>query len=124
MTEEMTTIVNVDDQEAVILNARTSPDAPVAMSVRMSMSIPFVWREVVWDARWGLYRRRDKAGHRFVDGGVLSNFPIRLIAESDAEIAEIMGATDPTSAGNLGLLLDERIRVAGIGPSDTRRPRS
>ena len=52
------------------------------------MSIPFVWREIVWDPGWGTYRGRAKSGHTFVDGGVLSNFPIRLIAESDEEIAE------------------------------------
>jgi len=89
----------------------------------MSMSIPFVWREIVWDPGWGTYRGRAKSGHTFVDGGVLSNFPIRLIAESDEEIADIMGNVDPTGAGNLGFLLDEKIQVVGIGPSNTRRPR-
>jgi predicted acylesterase/phospholipase RssA len=114
---------DVDEEEMVVLNSRTAPDAPVALSVRMSMSIPFVWREIVWDAAWGAYRGRQKAGHKFVDGGVLSNFPLRLIAESDAEISDIMGKVDPTAAGNLGFLLDEKIPVAGLGPSDTRRPR-
>src|SRR6185295_14230265 len=114
---------DIDEQEMVVLNARTSPDIPVAMSVRMSMSIPFVWREITWDAKWGKYRGRDKAGHRFVDGGVLSNFPIRLIAESDPDIAAIMGAIDPTGAANLGLLLDEKVAVRGVTGSPTRVPR-
>jgi len=114
---------DVDDHEMVVLNARTAPNIPVAMSVRMSMSIPFVWREIVWDASWGTYRDKVKTGHRFVDGGVLSNFPIRLIADADPETAKIMGDVDPAAAGNLGFLLDEGIMVAGIGPSDTRRPR-
>ncbi|HSX81503.1 MAG TPA: patatin-like phospholipase family protein [Candidatus Saccharimonadia bacterium] len=114
---------DVDEEEMVVLNARTAPGIPVAISVRMSMSIPFVWREIVWDPGWGTYRGRAKSGHTFVDGGVLSNFPIRLIAESDEEIADIMGKVDPTGAGNLGFLLDEKIQVVGIGPSDTRRPR-
>jgi NTE family protein len=114
---------DVDEQEMVVLNARTAPTIPVAISVRMSMSIPFVWREIVWDQTWGTYRGKTKTGHIFVDGGVLSNFPLRLIAESDAEIADIMGHVDPTGAGNLGFLLDEKIQVAGLGPSDTRRPR-
>jgi len=114
---------DVDEKESVILNSRTAPDAPVAMSVRMSMSIPFVWREVIWEKSWGTYRGRDKTGHRFVDGGVLSNFPIRLVAETDPEILEIMGPTDPTAAGNLGFLLDEKIPVPGAGVSDARKPR-
>jgi predicted acylesterase/phospholipase RssA len=114
---------DVDEDEMVVLNSRTAPGVPVALSVRMSMSIPFVWREMIWDPAWGTYRGRDKAGHRFVDGGVLSNFPIRLVAESDAEITALMGDTDPNGAGTLGMLLDEKIQVSGAGASDTRRPR-
>ena len=114
---------DVDDKEMVVLNHRTAPGARVAMSVRMSMSIPFVWREVIWDAAWGSYRGRGKTGHRFVDGGVLSNFPIHLIADADAEVVAIMGTTDPNGAGNLGLLLDEDSPVPGEAISDTRRPR-
>jgi len=114
---------DVDEHERVVLNVRTAPNIPVAISVRMSMSIPFVWREIVWDARWGTYRDRVKTGHRFVDGGVLSNFPIQLIADSDVETARIMGDVDAGAAANLGLLLDENTPVPGIGPSDTRRPR-
>src|SRR5262249_6934582 len=55
---------DVDEHEMVVLNPRTAPDVPVALSVRMSMSIPFVWKEIVWNANWGKYRARDKAGHK------------------------------------------------------------
>jgi hypothetical protein len=54
-----------------------------------------------------------------VDGGVLSNFPIRLIAES---VPEIMGNTDPNGALNLGLLLDEQLAVPGINPAPPPLP--
>ncbi len=101
------------DMEMLVLNHRTAPDVPLAWAVRMSMSIPMVWREVVWDASWGTYRGRTKAGNVIVDGGVLSNFPIRLIAES---VPEIMGDTDPDGALNLGLLLDETLAVPGVPP--------
>jgi NTE family protein len=114
---------DVTDQEMVVLNSRTAPDCPVAESVRMSMSIPFVWREMIWDKDWGLYRSRSKADHMFVDGGVLSNFPLALVVERDPEVIEIMGTTDPDAAGTIGLLLDESMPVAGAGGSDTRRPR-
>ncbi|HEY7390405.1 MAG TPA: patatin-like phospholipase family protein [Bryobacteraceae bacterium] len=99
------------DMEMVVLNHRTAPGVPLAWAVRMSMSIPMVWREVVWDASWGPYCGRSKTGNVFVDGGVLSNFPIRLIAES---VPEIMGNTDPNGALNLGLLLDETLGVPGV----------
>jgi NTE family protein len=99
------------DMEMLVLNHRTAPDVPVVWAVRMSMSIPLVWREVIWDASWGLYRERTKTGNIVVDGGVLSNFPIRLISES---VPEIMGDTDPNGALNLGLLLDETLPVPGV----------
>jgi len=101
------------DMEMLVLNHRTAPDVPIAWAVRMSMSIPMVWREVVWQDSWGLYRNRSKTGNVIVDGGVLSNFPIRLIDES---VPEIMGDTDPNGALNLGLLLDETLPVPGIPP--------
>lgn len=102
------------DMEMLVLNHRTAPEVPVVWAVRMSMSIPMVWREVVWQASWGSYMGRSKTGNTIVDGGVLSNFPIRLIAES---VPEIMGDTDPNGALNLGLLLDEQLPVPGISPS-------
>lgn len=110
--------------EMVVLNERTAPDCPVAYSVRMSMSIPFVWREMMWQPEWGLYRGGSKNGHTFVDGGVLSNFPLALVTMSGPETTAIMGDTDPNGAGTLGLFLDQSLPVAGIGTvSETQRPR-
>jgi NTE family protein len=105
---------DTSDIEMLVLNHRTAPGVPIAWAVRMSMSIPQVWREVVWQDSWGPYRDRRKTGNLIVDGGVLSNFPIRLIAES---VPEIMGDTDPTAALNLGLLLDEQLVVPGVNPN-------
>jgi NTE family protein len=111
------------DNEMLILNHRTAPDLPVAWGVRMSMSIPFVWREVPWQRVWGTYRGDDKQieagkGNVIVDGGVLSNFPLRFIASEpahDEEVREVMGDTTAGDAGNLGLLIDETIAVPGSG---------
>ena len=123
---------DVTDKEMVVLNARTAPNVPVAESVRMSMSIPFVWREMIWQEEWGTYHllgadgkitERTKVGNIFVDGGVLSNFPLRLIAEADDDVVAVMGKTDPNGAGNLGLFLDAQIPVPGAENSDTRVPR-
>ena len=98
------------DMEMLVLNHRTAPDVPVAWAVRMS----FVWREVVWRDAWGTYQGRRKTGNIFVDGGVLSNFPVRLIAEP---APDIMGDTDPNGALNLGLLLDETLAIPGTDPA-------
>ena len=107
------------EMEMLVLNQRTAPNVPIAWAVRMSMSIPLIWREVVWQDSWGLYRGRKKAGNIIVDGGVLSNFPIRLI---DQSVPEIMGDTDPSAALNLGLLLDEQLTVPGITPAPPPLP--
>jgi predicted acylesterase/phospholipase RssA len=107
------------DGEMLVINHRTAPDVPVTWAVRMSMSIPFVWREVVWQENWGRYQGRPKAGNIMVDGGVLSNFPIRLIAES---VPDIMGDTDPNAALNLGLLLDEQLPKDPIARSSPAAP--
>jgi predicted acylesterase/phospholipase RssA len=74
------TVVATDTTAKVMLalNHRASPDVPVAWAVRMSMSIPFFWQEVVWKKEWGKYHGEDIHGHIVVDGGVISNFPLGL----------------------------------------------
>jgi predicted acylesterase/phospholipase RssA len=110
---------DTSDIEMVVLNHRTAPDMPIVWAVRMSMSIPFVWREVVWQQSWGTYCGRPKTGNIFVDGGVLSNFPIRLIDES---VPDLMGDTDPNGALNLGMLLDEALAIPGTNPTLPPKP--
>jgi len=105
-------------KEMRVLNHRTAPNCPVKWAVRMSMSIPFLWQEVRWQAQWGPYLGEDITGHTFVDGGVLSNFPIYLLASRDLEVAKIMGDTDPDKVPNLGLLIDERLPVEGSGEEE------
>jgi predicted acylesterase/phospholipase RssA len=114
-------VSDTTNREMLVLNHRTAPDVPVAMAVRMSMSIPFVWREVVWHKEWGSYCGIDKTDARIVDGGVLSNFAIDLVACSDERIKKIMGDdADPAASLNLGMLIDEDIDVAGIDAKPVR----
>jgi NTE family protein len=114
-------ITDTTNREMRVLNHRTAPDVPVAMAVRMSMSIPFVWREVVWQKEWGAYCGVDITDAKIVDGGVLSNFPIDLIACSDDRIKKIMGErTDPNASFNLGMLIDETREVPGIDSKPVR----
>lgn len=103
---------DVTGREMLVLNQRTSPDCPTAWAVRMSMSLPFAWHEVIWKPEWGLYRGRDLAGHKVVDGGLLSNFPIELLVSKDDQIEEIMGR-DSASERVIGLLLDDTLPVPG-----------
>lgn len=102
-------------QELLVLNHRTAPKLPTAWAVRMSMSIPFVWQEVVWQKEWGLYRGRDITGHWIVDGGALSNFPINHFLDGSQAIRDVMG--DEKGSGNvIGFLIDDTIPVPNLPP--------
>ncbi|HND33169.1 MAG TPA: patatin-like phospholipase family protein, partial [Myxococcota bacterium] len=98
--------------QILVLNHRTAPDLPVAMAVRMSMSIPLLWQEVIWKPAWGPYRGKDVAGHAIVDGGLLSNFPVELLVSRDANVTALMGPE--VSKHLLGFLIDETLPVEGV----------
>jgi predicted acylesterase/phospholipase RssA len=104
---------DVSAQRLLILNHHTAPDVPLLWAVRMSMGIPIVWPEVEWKERWGLYRGQpmleDGVGHHVVDGGVLSNFPLKYLIEPRyTGPAGVLGApSGGERAGVLGILLDE-----------------
>lgn len=101
-------------QRLLVLNHHTAPDVPLLWAVRMSMGIPLVWPEVVWRERWGRYRGRpmfeNGEGHRVVDGGVLSNFPLKyLIEPRHGTSGGVLGPfRDAEPAAVLGVLLDEQ----------------
>jgi predicted acylesterase/phospholipase RssA len=95
----------------LVLNHRTAPDCPVVWAVRMSMSIPLLWNEVIWNASWGQYRGRDISGHVIVDGGILSNFPLELFISDEPQVTSVMGPKQNNPV--LGLLIDESLDVPG-----------
>jgi predicted acylesterase/phospholipase RssA len=105
--------------QMLVLNHRTAPKCPVAWGVRMSMSIPFIWQEVRWNPSWGTYQGKTLDGHTIVDGGVLSNFPLRLLTSHEPDVVDVMGDTDPDGAPNLGLLIDETLAVPNAGQPAT-----
>ncbi len=95
----------------LVLNHRTAPALPVVWAVRMSMSVPLLWQEVVWQTEWGQYRGRDVVGHSIVDGGLLSNFPIELFLSRAVPVMKVMG--ENASENVLGMMIDESMEVAG-----------
>ncbi|MBN1640269.1 MAG: patatin-like phospholipase family protein [Anaerolineae bacterium] len=95
----------------LVLNHKTAPALPLVWAVRMSMSIPMLWPEVEWRSEWGTYLGKDLTGHKIVDGGLLSNFPIELFVSTDAFIVEMMG--EKRGSDVLGLLIDEGKPVPG-----------
>ena len=105
---------DITDRNMLVLNHRTAPECPIIWAVRMSMSVPFAWQEVIWQPEWGNYLGRDISGHRIVDGGLLSNFPIAYLVSNDAEVVAAMGP-QPASPKVLGFLIDEGLPVSGSG---------
>ena len=93
----------------LVLNHHTAPDCPLVWAVRMSMSIPLVWNEVIWEDGWGNYLGRPIKGHIIVDGGMLSNFPIELFVSDEPQVTRLMGPKQNVPV--LGLLIDESLPV-------------
>jgi predicted acylesterase/phospholipase RssA len=108
------------DHRMLVLNHRTAPRVPVVWGMRMSMSLPLLWQEVIWQPEWGAYLDRPLAGHRVVDGGLLSNFPIELFLSNDPHVISLMGPK--TSQGVLGMLIDESLSVDGATDLTPRTP--
>ncbi|HEX6306299.1 MAG TPA: patatin-like phospholipase family protein [Anaerolineales bacterium] len=99
--------------QIMILNHRTAPDCPVIWAVRMSMSFPLLWHEVVWQPEWGTYRGENVAGHSIVDGGMLSNFPIELFLSDQPHVTAVMGDKTTEALNVMGFLIDEAVEVPG-----------
>jgi predicted acylesterase/phospholipase RssA len=97
------------DGRLLVLNHRTAPDCPVVWAVRMSMSIPLLWDEVIWQPGWGAYLGLSLEGHTVVDGGTLSNFPIELFISDEPHVVKLMGPKQQDAV--LGLLIDETLPV-------------
>jgi predicted acylesterase/phospholipase RssA len=112
-------VVTTDSSAAtmVVLNHLTAPQVPVLWAVRMSMSIPLFWPEVIWRAEWGQYRGQDLSGHAMVDGGVVSNFALRLLLSDEQWVVDIMGGRPDPETHVLGLYLDANEPVPHAPPS-------
>ena len=96
-------------RKMLVLNHRTAPSCPLVMAIRMSMSVPLLWQEIIWQKEWGLYLGQALTGDAIVDGGMLSNFPIELFLSNLKDITQVMG--ESTSQNILGLLIDEDTAV-------------
>lgn len=120
-TRKELTVVAADTTggNMLVLNHRTAPQCPLVWAVRMSMSIPLLWQEVVWQSGWGLYYGQDITSHAIVDGGLLSCFPLELYISNLKDVTDVMGpkGEDPV----LGLLIDETLPVPGAERPDAQK---
>jgi predicted acylesterase/phospholipase RssA len=95
----------------LVLNHHTAPDCPLKWAVRMSMSVPLLWYEVVWQSEWGRYMGIELTGDTIVDGGLLSNFPIELFLSNEEQVTRVMGEKTEAGVPVLGFLIDESLDV-------------
>jgi len=103
---------DVTGKNRLVLNQRTAPTLPVAWAVRMSMSFPFVWHPVEWLPEWGAYEgKKDVWGHKVIDGGTVSNFPIDLFVDEEIHKRYMTGSGPFAPESVIGLLLDETLAV-------------
>jgi predicted acylesterase/phospholipase RssA len=102
---------DTSDSQMLILNQHTAPNCPLVWAVRMSMSVPLLWQEVIWQTQWGKYRGKDLTGNTIVDGGLLSNFPIELFLSNQTHVVEVMGEKSVDDLNVLGFLIDETLAV-------------
>lgn len=108
---------DITDGRLLVLNHHTSPDLPLVWAVRMSMSVPLLWQEVIWRSSWGQYREMDISGNAVVDGGLLSNFPIELFITEEPMWTAMIGPKKSSSL--IGMLIDESISVPGAPVEET-----
>ncbi|VTR97256.1 patatin-like phospholipase family protein [Tuwongella immobilis] len=111
------TFVTADTTEkrALFLNHRTAPDCPAVQAVRMSLSIPLVWQEIVWPAHWGKYLNQPMTGHVLVDGAAMLEMPLQLYLKPDEPmVRQVMGPPPAGEAHTIGLLLDDQIPPPGM----------
>ncbi|MDX1414164.1 MAG: patatin-like phospholipase family protein [Candidatus Promineifilaceae bacterium] len=113
-------ITDINDQRMLVVNHRTAPDLPVSMLIRMSMSIPLVYKNVIWQPEWGTYAGEDISGHEIVDGGIGSNFGIEMVVSQDSQFVDAMGM-EPDRKRVIGLYLNDAIPVPG-GEQDASEP--
>jgi predicted acylesterase/phospholipase RssA len=105
------------DHQILVLNHRTAPSCPVAYAARMSMSIPFLWEDVIWREKWGTYCGQNIAGHSIVDGGILSNCPLEYVMESSTYVRKVMGDTPPIPDRVICFVFDKKTPIGWLDPN-------
>ncbi|ARG97457.1 patatin-like phospholipase family protein [Legionella micdadei] len=65
---------NIDTGKLELFSYETTPNMPISVAARISASYPIVFQAVEYN------------GHRYIDGGVLDNLPVRQLAKQKKDI--------------------------------------
>ncbi len=69
---------NLSEQTLIVFSHETQPNMRIADAVRVSMSIPLYYKGIWLDKAGKVYNKPNENTSLFVDGGLLSNFPIDI----------------------------------------------
>jgi len=81
--------------EIVDISYKTFPDIPVLQSLHMSCAIPMIITPVCFDNKC------------FIDGGVISNYPIKYCIENEKNVDEIFGIQNIYEKNNANIVKDD-----------------
>eukprot|EP01122_Echinamoeba_exundans_P015062 TRINITY_DN69_c0_g1_i4.p1 TRINITY_DN69_c0_g1~~TRINITY_DN69_c0_g1_i4.p1 ORF type:complete len:1227 (+),score=160.05 TRINITY_DN69_c0_g1_i4:737-4417(+) len=122
---------NLETNQEQIFSAETTPNMIISDAVRISMSIPFVFRPHQVHIRVGSGDRISvPKSHSYVDGGVLNNFPLKIFDSwqylAGLDLREQPPASSPSTSSRkrqvynhqtLGL----RLKIGGLEASVAER---
>ena len=104
-------VTDATDRVMRVLNHHTTPDCPVVFGVRMSMNLPMIWPEILWEKGWGLYLDRDISGNIIEDGCLSSGLPFYLFTSDDKKTECLMGARADSMSHVVGVYVDDKLMV-------------
>ncbi len=106
---------NLTKQEEVIFSFETYPDMRIVDAVRISMSVPLWFEAVVVDSYGHITSDEESSGDGqiMIDGGLLSNFPIKIFDDPKyiSGISANAFAGDFCNSETLGFRLDSKEQI-------------
>jgi NTE family protein len=101
---------NLNEQRAEFFSFETHPNMRIVDAVRASMSVPFWFEAVCLDAEGRVVEAGE--GDVYIDGGVLTNFPLTLFDDPKYCTSGDCLSADGRNLETLGLRIDDPLQVA------------
>lgn len=116
-------VTDLDKNRLLAFNAKTAPNVPIRYAVRMSVNIPFIWKDYRVDRELNLKYMNEWLEGYVTDGGVLTNFPINMVSDYESDwVNERMSLPeDKPTDRSIGFMCDEsKSFMEPVEKSDTK----